>query len=50
MCQVRCSSIQGIYARFGDSSGIGICALSICIEICHDVCLVWCSGVEGIYD
>ena len=28
---------------------MGICALSIYIEICHEMHQVWCSGIIGIY-
>ena len=33
----------------GGPSAIGICIIYIYMEICHEMCQVWCSGIQGIY-
>ena len=50
MCQVWCSGIQGIYAQLTGGVNLPwVYALSIYIEICHEMCQVWCSSIQGIY-
>ena len=43
MCQVWCSSIQGIYAQLG----VSICHGYMCIVLYMK--LIWCNGFAEIY-
>ena len=43
MCQVWCSSIQGIYARLQEA----ICHVYMCIVLYMK--LIWCNGCAEIY-
>ena len=44
MCQVCCSSIQGIYAQL---LGVSICHGHMCIVLYMK--LIWCNGFAEIY-
>ena len=44
MCQVWCTSIQGIYAQLGSQSAMGIYALCYIY-----IKRIWCNGFPDIY-
>ena len=55
MCQVWCSSIQGIYAQLQGGNliyagllGVSICHGYMCIVLYIE--LIWCNGFAEIYD
>ena len=44
-----CCGFAEIYSiGGGGQSDIGICPLFY-IYICHEMCQIWCSSIEGIY-